>query len=80
MPDYPGPDPAEITQLRQDVGLTREQAAHLVSVSEHTFRSWESAPGSARGRRMPAGLWELLRLKTAQKSTKTDESSPKRLD
>lgn len=58
-----GPDPQLVAAMRQAAGLTRAQAAELVYVSEHAFRSWESAAGAARSRRMPRGLWELFCIK-----------------
>jgi DNA-binding XRE family transcriptional regulator len=74
---HPGPDPEQVMRARQRAGLNRADAAALVYVSEHTFRSWESDTGSARGRRMPRGLWELFCIKTLQPSRKRQESPEK---
>lgn len=66
---HPGPDPATVVAWRTLAGLSREDAAALVYVSSHTWRSWEAPPTSARSRRMPLGLWELFCMKTALKAS-----------
>lgn len=60
-----GPAPDTVAAWRVHAGLSREEAAALVYVSAHTWRSWEAVATSARARRMPLGLWELFCMKTA---------------
>lgn len=52
------PAPADISAARVAAGLTQTQAGALVYSSLRTWQQWE-----AGDRRMPAGLWELFRLK-----------------
>lgn len=63
MTQHTGPDPELVAAMRQAAGLTRAEAAELVYVTVHAWRSWESATGTARGRTMPRGLWELFCIK-----------------
>lgn len=55
------PSAAAIREARQRADITPGQAAHLVHVTERTWRYWE------RGAyRMPVAAWELFQLKLAQ--------------
>lgn len=60
------PTPADIISARNKAGLTQTQAAELVGATLRGWQGWESQPGSAASRQMPAGLWALFLLKTDQ--------------
>ena len=55
------PSAAEIRELRERAGLTKAEAATMVHAIERSWRHWESG-----AHRMPAGLWELFRIKVDQ--------------
>lgn len=60
-PQWPSPRPHMIRAARLRAGLTQSAAARLLRVSPWAVVRWERAVS-----RMPAGLFELLLLKTEQ--------------
>ena len=54
--------PQEIRSIRLNAGLTQKQAAIVCHVDLRTWCRWEAGDSA-----MPAGLWELFTLKTADK-------------
>lgn len=46
-----------LTKLREDLGLTQEQAAEKIHVHERTWLNWEN------GATIPLSMQELIRLK-----------------
>jgi transcriptional regulator with XRE-family HTH domain len=55
------PDGAQIRKLRLAAGWTQAEAAEQVRVARRTLQDWESGIAA-----MPAGLWELMRIKAAR--------------
>jgi len=55
------PKPEDIAKARAKAALTQRQAAELVHVSVHTWRSWEQGSYKAS-----LTAWELFLLKTHQ--------------
>lgn len=60
--DAPGrtPRPAEISQLREEMGLTQGEAGRLLYASQRTWQDWELGQ-----RRMHPALWEYVCLRWA---------------
>lgn len=55
------PEPAELRELRERHGLTQARAAALVYATLNGYQRWEQGE-----RRMPAGMWELMRIKLGE--------------
>lgn len=56
------PTPEEVLSIRIAAGLTQEEAGAVVKSARRTWQDWE------RGRRkMPAGLFDLFKLKSGLK-------------
>ena len=60
-PKAQSPKPTAIRRARLAAGLTQTEAAQAVRASLRGWQQWE-----AGDRAMPAGLFELFMLKTAQ--------------
>jgi putative transcriptional regulator len=59
--DRKHPKPQPVRAARTAAGLTQAEAAARVQVSLQAWQEWE-----AGNRRMPPGLWDLVRLKIEQ--------------
>ena len=57
---HPAPTPEQIRAARAAAGMTQTQAADIVHGAMRAWQDWEAGK-----RRMPPGLWELFRIKTA---------------
>jgi hypothetical protein len=57
------PTDEDIKTLLRKHGVTREQAAALLFVSQHTIDSWCAPITSRKHNDMPLSSWELLLLK-----------------
>jgi len=55
-------NPQTIRQTRGSHGLSVGEAARMVQVTDRTWRRWEDG-----SRRMPAGAWELFKIKVKEK-------------
>lgn len=58
------PTGGQIREYLRRQGITRAHAAQLVGASISQFNDWCLPKKSKSYRPMPAGLWELLKLKT----------------
>lgn len=56
------PSPEEVRAAREAAGLTQTEAAALIHCTLRGWQEWE-----AGNRRMHPGLWELFRIKSAQR-------------
>ena len=78
-PQWPNPRPHMIRAARLRAGLTQAAAARLLRVSPWAVTRWERASS-----RMPAGLYELLLIKTEQRAVLAawiaDSDPARRLD
>lgn len=54
-----GPTADKVRAMREDLGLTQQQAADVVHVDARTWRKWELAE-----REMHPAFFELFRIKT----------------
>lgn len=61
------PTPREVKKMREEAGLTRNQAAELVHAvdqggagSYRTWQNWELDPESDEARAIPLASWELF--------------------
>lgn len=54
---------SKLRQLRQNLNLSREQAARSVFVTQRTWLSWELDESTDNHRNMPEGLLELFCIK-----------------
>lgn len=61
------PTPAEIRAARATAGLTQTAAAALIGKPLRTWQGWETAEGIDSHRKMDAALWELWKIKLAER-------------
>lgn len=70
MSEITQPSPAEVRQLLETSGLSREQFAELVHVSKLTIHKWVLPEENQNHRGIPLAAWELLLLKLGKHPTK----------
>jgi DNA-binding transcriptional regulator YiaG len=70
MSEITQPLPAEVRQLLETSGLSREQFAELVHVSKLTIHKWVLPEENQNHRGIPLAAWELLLLKLGKHPTK----------
>ncbi|MFM0347672.1 helix-turn-helix domain-containing protein [Paraburkholderia sp. RL17-347-BIC-D] len=70
MSEITQPSPAEVRQLLEDSGMSREQFAELVHVSKLTIHKWVLPEGNQNHRGIPLAAWELLLLKLGKHPSK----------
>ncbi|MFM0607660.1 transcriptional regulator [Paraburkholderia sediminicola] len=70
MSEITQPSPAEVRQLLENSGLSREQFAELVHVSKLTIHKWVLPDDNQNHRGIPLAAWELLLLKLDKHPTK----------
>jgi DNA-binding transcriptional regulator YiaG len=59
---------AHVVALRRSFGMTREQFALLLGVSEPTIRNWETARGELRLHERTLAAWATASLLTRQEA------------
>lgn len=71
--DAPGraPQAAVIRAARLNAGLTQRQAAEMIYATERAWQAWEQAE-----RPLHPGLWELFRIRLAQRVNNSVERAP----
>lgn len=62
----------QLRKLRDNLGLSREEAAKYIFVTPRTWMSWELDEATDNHRNMPEGLLELFCIKNKIKYTVLD--------
>ncbi|WP_423370156.1 helix-turn-helix domain-containing protein [Burkholderia sp. LMG 32019] len=70
MTEITQPTPADVRQLLDESGLSREQFAELAHVSKLTIHKWVLPAENQNHRGIPLAAWELLLLKLGKHPTK----------
>lgn len=66
---------ADLVASIKEAALTREEAAALLRVSEHTLASWLKSPGSKSHNPVPLWAVDLLRLRCGLPQSPVSEAA-----